>query len=212
MLVFFPPHNEDKFPLSNEMSCLHFWAGTKLPLPQRKNQTQGLAVLFKSQRNRFKLVECLHIPLAIWVMFQSKRKLVEEMLSLGTQSCFHAIHVPQLSQSEALNLSYLSSTSCLSLLHPHILTFTSIIFLSLCRSVSPIQFKRKLAGRDSCKCMGKLALLLHQKAMLRCAFQNLNLTGSEEVSMSRDLRAAQEFQNKGRQMPPSPSARLSVHL
>lgn len=137
MLVFFPPHNEDKFPLSNEMSCLHFWAGTKLPLPQRKNQTQGLAVLFKSQRNRFKLVECLHIPLAIWVMFQSKRKLAEEMLSLGTQSCFHAIHVPQLSQSEALNLSYLSSTSCLSLLHPHTFWHSHLSFCSLSVALSP---------------------------------------------------------------------------
>lgn len=33
---------------------------------------------------------------------------------------------------------------------------------------------------------------------------NLSLTGIEEVSMWRDLRAAQEFYNKGRQMPPSP--------
>ena len=42
--MFFSPLDEDWFPLSNEMSCLHFWAGTRLALPQRKNQTQGLAV------------------------------------------------------------------------------------------------------------------------------------------------------------------------
>lgn len=46
----FSPHNENWFPLSNKMSCLHFWATTQLAKSQRKSQTQGTGCsFFKSE-------------------------------------------------------------------------------------------------------------------------------------------------------------------
>lgn len=92
--------NEDWFPLSNDV--LFAFLGWYLA---------GRAWLFyfKSQRNRSKLVDCLHIPLAMRAMFQSKRKSSEEMLSQAALSCFHTIRVPLLSQSEAWNLLHIFS-------------------------------------------------------------------------------------------------------
>lgn len=186
------------FPWAMRCPVCIFWAGTRLAVPQRRNQTQGPPVLFKSQRNRFELVDCLHIPLAMWAMFQSKRKLTEEMLSEGALSCFHAIHVLQLSRS--LNLSYLSSPSSLSLLYRRILTFTSIIWCVL----SP-RWKSSMNL--------PINILANIQVNRQCYIRNQcwvvsSLTGVKEVSMSRDLRAVQEFLNKGRQMPPSPYCSL----
>lgn len=70
--------------------------GLVLDWPRCKGGTKhrGRLFYFKSRGNRSKLVHCLHIPLAMPAMFQSKRKPAEEMLSQGLLSCFHAIRVP----------------------------------------------------------------------------------------------------------------------
>lgn len=137
------------------MSCLHFWAGTRPAWPRQRIKHRDWLLYFKSQRNRSKLVDCLHIPLAMPAMFQSKRKPAEEMLSQGSLSCFHAIRVPLLSQTQAQSLSYLSSPSSLSLLRPHILTFTSILLLALSPQCSssmnwPVKILANIEANRSC--------------------------------------------------------------
>lgn len=108
---FFPPHNENWFPLSNEMSCLHFWAGTQLALPQRKNQTQSGTGLFyfKSQRNRSKLVDCLHIPLAMPAMFQSKGSRLKRCYRMARSYVFMPFVSLCCLDLKTKTLSYLSS-------------------------------------------------------------------------------------------------------
>lgn len=136
------------------MSCLHFWPGTQLALPKDEPKHRDRLFYFKSQRNRSKLVDCLHIPLAMRAMFQSKRKPAEEMLSQGTLLCFHAIRAPLLSSS--LSQDYLSL-----LLHLRILTFTSILVLALSAQCnSSINWPLKI--------LANIQARLHKKAALRC--------------------------------------------
>lgn len=118
------------------MRCPVCIFGLVLDWPYRNGRAKHRGRLFYFKvKNRFVLVDCLHIPLAMWAMFQSKRKPAEEMLSLGAHSCFHTIRVLPLSQSAGKNLSQLSSPSSLSLfsrMHSdfHIYHFTCLVTLS----------------------------------------------------------------------------------
>lgn len=103
------------------------------PCCRRKTKHGEWLVYFKSRENRSKLVGCLHTPLAMPAMFQSKRKPSEEMLSKAAHLYCHAIRVPLLSR--VLNLSHLSSPASLSLLlHPRILTFSYLLARSMALS------------------------------------------------------------------------------
>lgn len=101
-VLFPPPHiMRIGFPSATRCPVCIFGLVLDQPCCKGRPKHRGRLFYFKSQRNRSKLVDCLHIPLAMPAMFQSKRKPAEEMLSQGALSCFHAIRVPLLSQSQA---------------------------------------------------------------------------------------------------------------
>lgn len=109
LVGLFCSHNEDWFPLCNDMSCLHFLAGT-LDSLEKNNQTGPGCFYFKSRRNRSKPVLSLHTPLAMRTMFQSKRKPAEEMLSrailvFSCYSCLSAVSVSSRNPFTCLLLS-----------------------------------------------------------------------------------------------------------
>lgn len=62
---------------------LHFLVvGSGLAFLQHKSQENtGGWLFYLKVENRFALVDYTHIPLAMWAMFQSKRKLAEKMVS-----------------------------------------------------------------------------------------------------------------------------------
>lgn len=120
--------------------------GLVLDWPCLKGRAWNWLPCFKSWRNRSKLVDCLHIPLAIQVMFQSQKAPTEEMLSRGTLSCYHAIHVP--SAVPVCSLKPLLPIFSVKLIKPpptH--SHSDLCPLACC--VSPVEFKHELASRDS---------------------------------------------------------------
>lgn len=148
------------------------WYSGCWPHCEGRAKHRGWLFYFKSQRNRSKLVVGLHIPLAMWAMFHSKRKQAVEMLSQATLSCFHATSGPLLSQPKA----WIALPICSFKLIPpppswqfHILTFPSGLCLLFALSVSPESLRHKLVSQHSCEHAGKQDML-NQKTALRCVF------------------------------------------